>query len=370
MTVSSVLNEVKPIEGRRLPERYALAHAVAFHFHDQLASLVVDLEAVGAIAVRLDLDSWALETIADLEGEELWSWLHANGHQDVIYDLTYRQLTAALVSDASHFLCESLLASGKGKTQVAYALLRKPLRENLLLLEWLACDPEDFLDRFHGESIWPYVLNRLPAEKRKDILRRTAEIVDIPGVDEDFLWTIRYVKEYSNSLETLWTKATHLVTHVGASATEPGNLNFLLSSATAIEEQWKHYYRTIPLLLHYFVAVAEEVAARFVEWDSDLRPTQLMMRHVALVRFGQEYGPSQEGRDTTAELLKELQSVSVTCGCDYRVSIGTSEVDRFWLSAEMECPSCGRTHSVWDMLKQRESEPSEAEEEPSDDVQE
>lgn len=44
------------------------------------------------------------------------------------------------------------------------------------------------------------------------------------------------------SLETIWAKATHLVTSVEASATEPGSLNFIFSSAAAIEEQWEHYF--------------------------------------------------------------------------------------------------------------------------------
>lgn len=347
-----VLREVKPTEVRRLPERFDVAHAVAFFLHDQLARLVVDLEATGALSVRLDLDPEEAGEIAELEGEELWSWLRDAGREDVISDLTYRQLTAAVVSDASHFLCESLLASGKGKTQVAYALLRKPLKENLLLLEWLAGAPEEFLERFNGESVWPYLLNRLPKEERREIIRRAASQVDVPGVDEEFLWTLRYAKEYPNSLETLWTKATHLVTHVAASATEPGNLNFIFSTASAVEEQWEHYYRILPLALFYFVAVAEEVASRFVEWDEDVRPTQLMLRSLAFIRYAGSSYEYLQPKLRSAELFAELKELGFDCvDCSQSVSVENSGVDRFWLNAEMICGSCGRVYSIWDILK-------------------
>ena len=155
------LKEVKPVEPRHLPDRHNLAHAVAFFFHDELSSLVVQLGRSDSLSVPVELREEESEEIDGLVGEKLWEWLVCTGREDVVIDLTYRQLTIAVVSDACHFLCESLLASGKGKLTVAYALLRKPFKENLLLLEWLCGSPEDFLLKFNGESVDPYVLNRL-----------------------------------------------------------------------------------------------------------------------------------------------------------------------------------------------------------------
>lgn len=349
---TSVLKEVKPVENRVLPDRFDLAHAVAFFFHDELAQLVVDLQRIGALSVTLDLgDAQKAEEFSKLEGEALWTWLQSNGHQDVIDDLTYRQLTAAVVADASAFLSESLIASGKGKTQVAYSLLRKPLKENLLLLEWLAGSPEDFLDRFNGESVSEYLLNRLSKEHRREIIHRAARAVDVPGADEELMWTVRYAKEYPNSLETLWTKATHLVTSVDAIATAPGNLNFVFSTASAVEEQWEHYYKILPLLLYYFVAVAEVVAARFVEWDSDLRSTQLMLRQIAFLRCSEGWD-TPEVRDYANEVLEDLNGVMLQCvECDEAVTVEKSGVDRFWMRAALVCPSCSEEYSLWEILK-------------------
>ena len=39
--------------------------------------------------------------------------------------------------------------------------------------------------------------------------------------------------------------------------TEPGNVNFVFSTPSAIDEQWAYYYTVVPALTAYFVAVVE-----------------------------------------------------------------------------------------------------------------
>lgn len=348
MSGKGVLSEVQPTEWRHLPPRFDLPHAVAFFFHDQLARLVVDLERTGALSVRFDLSEGERDQITALSGEALWSWLKATGRKDVIDDLTYRQLTAAVISDSAQFLCESLIASGKGKLSVAYSLLRKPLKESLLLLEWLCTDGEEFLRRFHGDSSSAYVLNRLTRTEQRAIVERAAQMVDVPGMTGELLWIIRYGNEYQNSLETLWTKATHLVTSARASETEPGNLNFVFLSPSAKTEQWEHYYGIVPLLLNYFVAVSEAVAGRFVEWEEDLRETQILLRNLSLLRFTQWKAPKTE---VASELVTELKQISLSCtACSADVRVAEAEVDRFWMRAEIVCSDCGTSMSVWELM--------------------
>ena len=351
------LKEVKPVEPRHLPDQYDLAHAVAFFFHDELSSLVVELERSDSLSVPLELREGEAEELDGLVGEKLWEWLVRTDREDVVIDLTYRQLTIAIVSDACHFLCESLLASGKGKLTVAYALLRKPFKENLLLLEWLCGLPEDFLLKFNGESVNPYELNRLPKEDRLEIIRAAVRAVDFQGIDEELLWSVRYAKEYPNSLETLWTKATHLVTSVQASATEPMNLNFVFSQQTALEDQWDHYYSTVPLLLWYFVGVAEHVASRFVEWDDKQRSTQLFLRNLAFMRFATQLDASEDLQVDSAALFADLEALSFECEeCHNAVTIGEDGVDHLWLRAEVVCRTCGYEYNIWELLDRDDEE--------------
>lgn len=311
---SWMLREVKPVDSRRLPNEHDLAHAVSFFLHDELSGLLLELERSDSLSVPFELTEGEGEELDGLSGEQLWEWLVRSDRADIVVDLTYRQLTAAVVADACHFLCESLLASGKGKLTVAYALLRKPFKENLLLLEWLCASPGDLLQRFNGASIDPYVLNRLPKEKRLEVIQAAVTAVDLPGIDAEMLWLIRYDKRSPNSLETLWTQATHLVTSVHpASATEPGNLNFVFSQRTAIESQWSHYYSIVPVILRYFLAVAEEVAASFVVWDDEQRSIQLFRRDLALLRFAARPGASEELQTDCAAILADLAAFDFGC---------------------------------------------------------
>lgn len=346
---ASFLHEVKPIEHRALPSRFDLPHAIGFFFHDELANLVIDLERTGSLSVRFGLSDDKEAEIVDLQGEELWDWLIRTERDDVINDLTYRQLTAALVSDAAHFICESLLSSGKGKTQVAYTLLRKPFKENLLLLEWLCGSPGDFLQRFQGESIQPYILNRLSKDERRRIIRKASQAVDLPGIDDELLWAIRYDKEFPNNLETLWTKATHLVTSVKASATEPGNLNFVFSTLSEIEEQWEHYYFIVPPMLYYYVSIAEKVASRFVEWDSDLRSKQLFLRQLAFLRFTEEVSSTRNIHGSLDDLYRSCITLFPCKRCKREVSVTRENIDRVWLRAEVMCVGCKQLYSIWDI---------------------
>jgi len=349
VTVAEELRAVKPIESRALPNRFDLPHAVAFQFHDILAALVVDLEAARAFHAPFDLQPGEEHELHTLQGEDLWRWLEASGRNEVIADLTYRQLTAALTADACHFLCESLLTSGKGKLTVAFSLLRKPLKENLLLLEWLLGDPSDFLDHFDGVTPRAYSPNRIPVAKRREILKKAYRELGNPGIDEDFLWDVRYARDKPYSLELLWTQATHLVTTMDGVATDPGNLNFVFSSPTARSEQWHYYYLITPLLLHYMIQVVEAVVGRFIEWNSPKRTIQLFLRSLALARATEATSTGQARLDSVDELLDELsRAVSGSCdGCGAGLSFARETVDNLWLTAVVPCPTCGFENDLW-----------------------
>ena len=347
VTVEELLKDVHPKEFRKIPQHYDLAHGVAFKFHDELAKLVVDLESTGALWVNLDVSDEQRLQLESLEGEDLWNWLESTGRTDILRDMTYRQVSAAVISDAAHFIFESLSACAKGKTAVAFSLLRKPLKENLLLLEWICGDPEDFILNFNGESADDYILNRLPLDKRKRIVKDALIETSLDFLEFDFIWDVRFDKSSPRSLETLWTKATHLITSVKASATEPGNLNFVFSSEEAINDQWDYYYQVVPLLLLYMLNVSESVVERFIDWDRRLRPTQLLVRQLAFIRYAEFY----LGGDYLEEMRADFKKLEFTCtSCDETVNCRESDLDLFWSKGEIRCASCDNRTSVWDIL--------------------
>jgi len=346
--LSDLLRSVYPGERKNIPEYYDLAHAVAFKFHDELAKIVADLESTNSLAVNVELTQSEIKEIQELEGEELWGWLESNGKHDVLFNMSYRQVTIALISDATHFIFESLSACAKGKTSVAFSLLRKPFKENLLMLEWLCGNPGDFIRKFNGESSAKYMADKFSPDDRKKIVSDALAVLDEDWFGIELVWNTRFDKSDPNNLETLWTKATHLVTSFKASATEAGNLNFIFSNESSVEDQWEYYYKVLPIFLLYFIQISEKVINRFVDWNEETRNIQLLMRNMAITRYGEFY----QSIESLDDLRRNFQDLSFDCdSCKKRVSCSESDMDLFWLRSELRCTECGSQFNFWDIYK-------------------
>jgi CheY-like chemotaxis protein len=170
---SSITSARTPVEipmPRVLPSEFEAIHKLSFDWHDALADYVVRGEEAGLLLVktksRRDGDS---DTMEGLEGEALCDWMEQNGYADAVDEGFTRHIALALLSDFCHFLYESLRCSEKGKLAVAYALLRKPLRDNLFYIEWLLADREEFIRLFRegGNSV---DVAKLTPERRLSVL--------------------------------------------------------------------------------------------------------------------------------------------------------------------------------------------------------
>ena len=131
--------------------------------------------------------------------------------------------------------------------------------------------------------------------------------------------------------------------------TEPGNLNFVFSTLSAIEEQWDYYYRTVPMLLGYMVSVADCVVGRFVEWDQDKRLVQQLLRDLAFLRYSEETSSDVQSTLSLDGILETLDSMfELVCeGCGRPIRFDRVNADRLWSAAELECIQCGKIHDFW-----------------------
>jgi hypothetical protein len=100
----------------------------------------------------------------------LFEWLENNGYKLTVYEIYYKQIFVALLSDYCHFIYEALRTSKRGKLTVTYSLLRKPLKENLFYFEWLLADPREFITNFDSGLIHTIELSKyVPKEKKIEI---------------------------------------------------------------------------------------------------------------------------------------------------------------------------------------------------------
>lgn len=257
----------------RLPEKFHFSHNFCFFLHDQIAAALRDGEEAHIFDAQLTSDGTIPE---NLSGEPLFEWLQNNNGRSTILDIYYRQITAALLSDMLHFIYEALRCSAKGKITVAFALLRKPLKENLLYLEWLLADPESMLSAFEDDKPKSKSINLLTEARKKELIRLAINKTSAGDwVGHDFIYDLRYNKRFVSGFEDLFQKANHLVTTFESLETEPANFNFVFSNEDSHLSQWHGFYSYLPLLLFHAVEIAEALMGTFATRAEGIDLTQI-----------------------------------------------------------------------------------------------
>jgi hypothetical protein len=251
-------------KGGFLPSEFDLAHDFCFVLHDLMANALVYGEKSGAFLTRLALrdkeDAEALEA-----AEDVFAWLEATRSIEERVTVLTKSVFPAVFSDALHFVYEALESSRKAKLNVTYALLRKPIQENLFVLESIVLDKEGFAGTLATDPL------KLRAQKqggRDSHLRRIQSVLEALEMTEyfsaDYLAQLRYSK-VEDGFDGACNHAMHLFTEHEAIRTEPLNINFVFSGWEEKMSQWSFLYSRLPYVLSYAHAVAEYAVEGFAK---------------------------------------------------------------------------------------------------------
>jgi hypothetical protein len=111
-----------------------------------MLSMFLELAGYKYPTVRL-----AFESAGDLnlfhQADDPITFLRDIGQRELAKTLSVGQAMIAIWSDFFNFIYEGLIALEKRKFVVAFSLLRKPLKENLLYLTMILVDEDDFFDK-------------------------------------------------------------------------------------------------------------------------------------------------------------------------------------------------------------------------------
>jgi hypothetical protein len=168
----------------------------------------------------------------------------------------------AILSDLLHCVYEALETSRKAKLHVSYMLLRKPIQENLYVLEAVIADRAGFARKLTEDPIqlWSQGAGGRDAHTRNIATVLTA-IGDDGRFDAGFLAQLRYDKSTEDGFDGICNKAIHLFTSHQAIATEKMNINFIFSDWESKESQWAYIYSRLPYVLAYAYQIVEYVCA-------------------------------------------------------------------------------------------------------------
>jgi hypothetical protein len=333
---------------RHLPAVFALGHEIAFALHDTLAGYVAYGHRHGLFRITVPVATDGTSDPPEV-GEQAFAWLERTGRSKELGEVLFRMLVAGLLGDACHFIYEALRCAEKGKLTVAFALLRKPLKESLYYLEYLLADPETFLNTFYNESIDNLKLPGISYRERAiDIIARAAKQTVHPDMyDAEFLYDTRFDKAAPYGLELYWTRALHLVTTRPPINTEPQNLNFVFSNSDDLLSQWSRFYTLVPFLLYYMADVSTSLMFHLV----DEVPTEWMEsiwhRRIGLMLMaGETTGYPGRSREA-GKARRRFPSLSLVCPrCGTPIIAGRERLLRLFHGARIRCPNCKRVFGL------------------------
>lgn len=334
-----------------LPQQYQFAHRYSAVLNEQLRSLVSygSTNNVYSVPLRFPSDDQA-EEFSKLTKSEIPDWLLKHGYNGAFERLLFITLYPALVTDLYQFVDEALSASEQQRLTVAYALLRKPLRDNLFYLEWLLADTSSFLHTFYEKSPADFALEKMLGEdKVRAIIAEAVNRCEMRGtVDPEVIYRMRYqVQEGYYSLHAMWTQALHLITTRVGHATEARNLNLVFSTDRERLMQWRHIYSFVPPVLDHAVSVAETLMCYLLRQ----RPEEFRVPH-----FHRALGFNVWSRDTAAwqndpqlaaDFPNDLEDLNVICPrCGKQIDFQDHHARALFLDRQLKCPHCRRRLSI------------------------
>lgn len=231
---------------------YSIKYDYLICCHNILVSLLKYADEKNVSSLKLDfLSGEELSEFEKIENQdEMTKWLVIRGYKNKIYDLYFKHTFLSLVADFCHYMLESIECAGKKKAAVAFALLRKPLKDNLYYIEWLAVDSVSLVDKLLYGQPEDVLINKNFAKEHID------QVNKLYGLDRNNgMFSFRFEKNDPMSLEKIWNKANHIVTTQSYTKSNPGELNFIFADESVIDKYIRYYYSAVPLVVSYAVDI-------------------------------------------------------------------------------------------------------------------
>ena len=274
-------------ENTPLPKKYHSVHNICAYLYDHLIDIISDTYYLEMADTLLDPPIPAENT----NGAEydMLSHLASENRYDELEVIVIKHLIMSMIGDMANFIYESLRIAKSGKMVVAYALLRKPFTDQLLILEEILIDRKDFMNRFyHSGEPKQYDPSDRSIDK-KAIIEKAIKILKTTGLyDAELIYELRYNKNSKAGLNGITNQALHIVTNDKGYPTQNRDLNFIFGASDRVEDQWQHYYFIMPLLLTYMAEVVDRIVFSLIKDPQGRHELKALERMLAFAMVFQE----------------------------------------------------------------------------------
>lgn len=251
----------------KLPQEYWQKQNLCWYLHDVIMSMFTEIINKDLIKIRITLK----EDNEDFDKyDNTLDWLKKTGRNTEFTTIVCKDLFMRLLSDFLNHIYEVLSNLERGKIAIAFELLRKPFKDNLLYMEWILFNDIELSNLVYDGEIDKYAQGKSKLNKdyiQKIVLYNVSNNRFInefhnKGLEES-IYNIRYNYNSPYSLELMWNKATHLVTTSKKIRSE--DFNFIYNNEFDYNGNWKYLYGKIPILLLYTIGIVENIYDKYFQ---------------------------------------------------------------------------------------------------------
>lgn len=229
-----------------LPKEFHAVHTACFELVRQIEEFIVKDEYKFLSVSTSPMTPEELKLLEDCG--DIWVFLKKY-REEQFYTLLNKQLILGFLRDFCYFIQESLDCSRRMRLVVSYALLRRPIVDNLKILLRILAD-NSFYDNFLERD--DYDPAQMKDDELKELLAATDEMRMIKPITDAFMYECIYDKNNTGSVINLSNRAIHPVTTRPWNKTGAMNCNFMFTTPADIQELWKHYYAYMPAILMFY----------------------------------------------------------------------------------------------------------------------
>ena len=312
-------NEVKdtlfiyPRDEVHLPDEYHFSHNIAVKLYDDLVWILKDLKTQKKFDTKIQFTK--KEEVPDEDDENIVDWLIEKGYKKEVDEIISKNLILGIISDICHFIYQALDSTKNMKLTVAFTLIRKPFLENLLIIEQLLTNEEEFLKRFESDSINFDPGKISPLEKKKLIENSLDYISNSFLISSEIIYDLRWDKKTPSSIYANSNLGIHLVTTRNPSyKTQKQNLNLIFSGEKEWKEQLDYFYYFIPILLYYLVEVVDNLVFRKKIITKQKLSERKFLRLIGQLMLHEQFHiESKKGKTALNRISKSLKVKCKNC---------------------------------------------------------
>lgn len=323
---------------QNIPSQHIPTHEFIFFLHDQCANLLVQYEQsqIDEIGIDKIVEAYS-NKFPDHNADiiEILQFCRDEGFDAPYFHFLISKILMGLTSDLLHFTYEALKSFEKRKFSVAYSLLRKPFKENLIFICLLFNNYENFIELFEQET--NKSLNNIPQSKRLAIFEETKSNLEFFKLfDASLIEEMIFSKQNPLGLEISCQKATHLITSQGEYLkTGRMFINSIFDNPNELD-QYEPVYTALPTVMIFTTHVILSAFQKLVPLNKN------SYQHIAISSVGCYENLYIDGRKRmfTKSYAKAFGELLQCIHCRKKIFLTKENSLRMYMTGVLICNHC------------------------------